>query len=50
MDKVTYGFDGSVFNISLDLNGNGKPLLKVAFDVAEIPGELFNLIFKKKAE
>jgi hypothetical protein len=48
MDKVKYGFDGSVFNISVDLNGNEKPLVKLSVDLAEIPSELFDLIFKKK--
>jgi hypothetical protein len=50
MDKVKFGFEGSKFFVKVDLNANDRPLVSLSVDLAEIPGEIIELIFKKKEE
>lgn len=48
MDKVKFGFEGTKFFVKVDLNLNERPLVELNVDLAEIPAEIFNLMFNKK--
>jgi hypothetical protein len=48
-EKVKVGFEGTVFYIRVDMNLDDVPLAEVKINLAQIPGEIFDLIFKKPA-
>jgi hypothetical protein len=48
MEKVSkFTFENGEMIISVDPNKDGKPLLKVVIDAAQIPAEVMSLLEKK---